>query len=142
MGDTTIEGGNPSIMSHVSIGTNRFAEATAFYDSALAVLGARRVLDLPTVVAYGRAFPEFWVHPPHNGEEASVGNGTHFAFLADSQEQVDAFYSAALRAGAIPEGEPGPRPAYGEAYYGCFVRDPDGHKVEAMHWDEPPAEHA
>lgn len=142
MSDTTQENTNPSIMSHVSIGTNDFAAATAFYDKALEALGARRVLDFPDAVAYGREFPEFWVHPPHNGEKASVGNGTHFAFLADSRELVDAFYSAALRAGAASEGEPGPRPLYGEAYYGCFVRDPDGHKVEAMHWDETLGEHA
>lgn len=130
---------NSSMMSHVSIGTNHFAEAGAFYDKVLGTLGVRRVLDFPEAVAYGKAFPEFWVHPPHNGEEASVGNGVHFAFLADSPELVDTFYSAALDAGATAEGEPGPRPQYGEAYYGCFVRDLDGHKIEAMHWDESKA---
>lgn len=134
---------NPSMMSHVSIGTNRFAEATIFYDRVLATLGVHRVLDFPEAIAYGKAFPEFWVHPPHDGGEASTGNGVHFAFLAAGPKQVDAFYSAALRAGATSDGEPGTRPLYGEAYYGCFVRDLDGHKIEAMHWDEskasPPA---
>ncbi|MBB3060005.1 VOC family protein [Microbulbifer rhizosphaerae] len=130
---------NPSMMSHVSIGTNRFTEATAFYDKVFGTLGVQRVLDFPEAVAYGKVFPEFWVHPPHNGGEASVGNGVHFAFLADSPELVDAFYGAALDAGATDEGEPGPRPQYGEAYYGCFVRDLDGHKIEAMHWDESKA---
>lgn len=132
---------NPSIMSHVSIGTNRFAEATAFYDEVLATLGVKRILDWPEAVAYGRAFPEFWVHPPCDGKEASVGNGTHFAFLAGNTDLVDEFYSAAIRAGALPEGEPGPRPLYGDAYYGCFVRDLDGHKIEVMHWNESLAGH-
>jgi len=126
---------NPSIMSHVSIGTNHFAEATTFYDAVLATLGVKRILDFPEAVAYGKEFPEFWVHPPCDGGQAGVGNGTHFAFLADSPDLVDEFYSAAIRAGALPEGEPGPRPLYGDAYYGCFVRDLDGHKIEAMHWD-------
>ncbi|WP_323844430.1 VOC family protein [Microbulbifer magnicolonia] len=133
---------NPSLMSHISIGTNRFHEAVSFYDKILSVLGARRILDFPEAVAYGKVFPEFWVHPPHDGEAASVGNGTHFAFLADSPESVDRFYSAAIRAGATPEGEPGARPQYGDAYYGCFLRDPDGHKIEAMHWDERKAQPA
>ncbi len=41
-----------------------------------------------------------------------------------------------LHVGASPDGEPGPRPHYGEPYYGCFLRDPDGHKIEAMFWDQ------
>lgn len=131
---------NPSIMSHISIGTNRFKEAIAFYDNALAPLGVRRVLDFPEAVAYGKVFPEFWVHAPHNGDHATVGNGTHFAFLAESPQMVDEFYSAALLAGAVSDGEPGPRPLYGEPYYGCFLRDLDGHKIEAMYWDASKAQ--
>lgn len=130
-----------SIMSHVSIGTNRMAEACAFYDRVLGSLGIARLLDFPGAVAYGRQFPEFWVHPPHNGEQATVGNGTHFAFFTRSPEEVDRFYQEALAAGATPDGEPGPRPLYGEAYYGGFVRDLDGHKIEAMFWDITKMDH-
>src|SRR5690606_37499382 len=42
---------------------------------------------------------------------------------------------AALSAGATDEGAPGPREEYGAPYYGCFVRDLDGHKIEAAYWD-------
>ncbi|MDQ3730782.1 MAG: VOC family protein, partial [Pseudomonadota bacterium] len=59
----------------------------------------------------------------------------HVGFLAPSREAVHAFWDAALRAGAQPDGEPGPRPVHGEPYYGCFVRDLDGHKIEAAYWD-------
>ena len=38
---------------------------------------------------------------------------------------------AALRAGGTDDGPPGPRPDYGPAYYGAFVRDLDGNKIEA-----------
>ena len=48
---------------------------------------------------------------------------------------MDAFHAAALAAGGTFEGPPGPRPRYGAPYYGAFVRDPDGHKVEATFWD-------
>ncbi len=126
---------NPSIMSHVSIGTNQTEKALAFYDKVLATIGARRMLEFPEAVAYGREFPEFWVHPPHDGGKASVGNGSHFGFFAASKSEVDAFYAAALEAGGKGDGEPGPRPLYGEAYYGCFVHDLDGHKIEATYWD-------
>lgn len=130
-----------SIMSHVSIGTNRMAEACAFYDRVLSTLGVKRVLDYPSAVAYGRAFPEFWVHPPFNGETATIGNGVHFAFNAANQEQVNTFYQEALAAGATCEGKPGPRPQYSDAYYGGFVRDLDGHKIEAMYWDPSKSGH-
>ncbi len=126
---------NPSIMSHVSIGTNQTDAALAFYDKVLATIGAKRMLEFPEAVAYGREFPEFWVHPPHDGGKASVGNGTHFGFFAASKAEVDAFYKAALEAGGKDDGKPGGRPLYGEAYYGCFVRDLDGHKIEATYWD-------
>jgi catechol 2,3-dioxygenase-like lactoylglutathione lyase family enzyme len=81
------------------------------------------------------AFPKFFVQAPFDGVTASVGNGTHIGFIAADRASVDAFHAAALAAGATDDGAPGPRPAYGAAYYGCFVRDPDGRKIEATFWD-------
>ena len=85
-------------------------------------------------VAYGRAWPEFWIQAPCDGQPAQAANGVHLAFLALTREQVQAFHAAALAAGGTDDGPPGPRPHYGEQYYGCFVRDLDGHKIEAMVW--------
>ena len=126
---------NPSIISHVSAGTDNFERARDFYDRVLATLGARRVMEHPGVAAYGKAFPEFWIGKPHDGKAAAVGNGTHFGFVAASKEAVHAFYDAAIAAGGKGDGAPGPRKDYGAPYYGCFVRDLDGHKIEAAFWD-------
>ncbi len=128
------------IISHVSIGTNDFDRAAAFYDAVLPSLGCRRVFVLPDAVAYGRKFPEFWVQSPISGEPATVGEGTHFGFIARSKDAVEAFHAAALEAGAKDDGAPGPRSDYGEPYDGCFVRDLDGHKIEAAFWDMALAE--
>ena len=49
-------------------------------------------------------------------------------------DRINARFAEAA-AGASDEGAPGPRADYGEAYYGCFVRDLDGHKIEAAYWD-------
>ena len=125
----------PSIVSHVSIGTNDFDRATKFYDAVLTTLGCRRVMEHPDAVAYGKQFPEFWVQRPIDGQPATCGNGFHMAFIAQSKAEVEAFFNAAVAAGATEDGPPGPRPEYGEPYYGCFVRDPDGHKIEATFWD-------
>lgn len=122
----------PSIVNHISIGTNRFEEAIEFYDAVLGTIGATRQHEVPDIaVAYGKLFPEFWVQRPLNGEPATVGNGVHFAFLATSRAAVHAFYEAALKHGGTSDGEPGLRPEYGDGYYGAFVFDLDGHKIEA-----------
>lgn len=65
-----------------------------------------------------------------------VGEGIHIAFEADSHEQVDALYEAALAAGGRDNGKPGPRPHYGQNYYAAFVFDLDGANIEAM-FDKP-----
>lgn len=126
---------NPSILSHVSIGTRDFERATRFYDAVLATLDCRRIMEHPGAVAYGRVYPEFWVQLPIDGKPASIGNGTHFGFFAASRAQVDAFHAAGIAAGATDDGAPGSRADYGAPYYGCFLRDPDGHKIEATFWD-------
>ncbi len=123
---------NPSVLSHVSLGTNDYPRAKAFYDAVLPTLQIRCVMDFPGAAGYGRAFPEFWVQRPHDGGRAAVGNGTHVAFLANSEAEVRAFHAAALAHGATDDGPPGLRPEYDAAYYAAFVRDPDGHKIEAM----------
>ncbi|MCV4608215.1 VOC family protein, partial [Escherichia coli] len=53
----------------------------------------------------------------------------HIAFRADSREQVDAFWQAALAAGGKDNGAPGLRPNYHASYYAAFVIAPDGHNI-------------
>lgn len=127
---------HPSIISHVSIGTNQYDKARPFYDAVLATLEIVTIMEHPGAVAYGRQYPEFWLCEPHDGQTASVGNGFHMGFIAANKEQVHKFHEAAIASGATCDGPPGPRPLYGEPYYGCFVRDLDGHKIEAAYWDK------
>jgi catechol 2,3-dioxygenase-like lactoylglutathione lyase family enzyme len=70
-------------------------------------------------------------------EQYEAGGQLHVAFAADTREQVDAFYEAALAAGGRDNGAPGVRPEYSANYYGAFVLDPDGHNVEAVCHEEP-----
>ena len=127
---------NNSILSHLSVGTNDFDRAVTFYDKTLSTLGCKQVMKYPGAVAYGREQPEFWVQTPIDGKPATVGNGFHIGFVAHSKEAVHAFHEAALNAGGTDDGAPGPRPDYGDTYYGCFIRDLDGNKIEATYWNE------
>ena len=56
----------------------------------------------------------------------------HVAILAKDRAAVDAFYHAAIAAGGRDNGPPGIRAHYHPDYYGAFVRDLDGHNIEAV----------
>jgi hypothetical protein len=45
---------------------------------------------------------------------------------------VDRFHAAAIALGGIDEGPPGIRENYDPGCYAAFVRDPDGHRLEAV----------
>jgi catechol 2,3-dioxygenase-like lactoylglutathione lyase family enzyme len=121
-----------NMLHHVSVGVRDVERAAAFYDAILAALGYKRVMEfLPYAVAYGDKHPSFWVQLPHNRQPASVGNGVHIGFTARSKDAVRRFHAAALAKGGTSDGEPGPRPDYGPDYYGAFVIDFDGNKLEA-----------
>ena len=123
------------MLHHVSVGVRDVARAAKFYDPVLKALGYRRVADYsPGAIAYGESKdrPEFWVGLPHDQRLPNGGNGTHIAFAAKTRAAVRKFHDAALKAGGSNNGEPGPRPDYGPAYYGAFVYDLDGNKVEAV----------
>jgi catechol 2,3-dioxygenase-like lactoylglutathione lyase family enzyme len=128
------------MLHHVSVGVRDVARAANFYDPVLKALGYRRVADYsPGAIAYGesKGKPEFWIGLPHDQGAASVGNGTHVGFTAKSKGAVNKFHDAALKAGGSNNGEPGPRPDYGPAYYGAFIYDLDGNKIEATYWAAP-----
>ena len=71
-----------SILSHVSLGTNDYKRAKAFYDAVLGTLQIKRLMDFDVTGGYGRTFPEFWIGNPHDGGTAATGNGTHVCFNA------------------------------------------------------------
>lgn len=122
------------MIDHITIGVAEFTRATAFYDQALAPLGARRLFDVPVaqtagvrVTGYGDTRPWFWL-----AEERATHGLLHLAFQAQSADAVTAFHAAALRAGGRDNGAPGLRPQYHAGYFAAFVFDPDGHNIEAV----------
>lgn len=121
-----------SVLSHVSLGTNDYPRAKAFYDAVLATLQIRCVMDFEGGAGYGRKFPEFWIQRPYDGNAATVGNGVHISFLANSIDEVKAFHAKALELGGKDDGPPDYRKDYSDNYYAAFVRDLDGNKIEAM----------
>ena len=121
------------MFSHVTLGTNDWARAKPFWTAVTGALGLPVLFEYPGGIAYGEPTgPKLFVGPPFDGQKATNGNGTHVAFIAESRPMVDAFYAAALANGGTDEGPPGPRPHYHRNYYGAYVRDPDGNKIQAV----------
>jgi catechol 2,3-dioxygenase-like lactoylglutathione lyase family enzyme len=118
------------MIDHLSIQCANVAVSASFYDTVLAPLGAGRLMDFGEVIGFGVApKPEFWIGP------RSTGDGfreSHIAFGAPDRAAVRAFFAAALATGAEVLHEPRLWPEYHPAYYGAFVRDPDGNNVEAV----------
>lgn len=119
------------MLDHVSLPVADLARAAAFYDRVLQPLGARRVMEFPEAIGYGAEFPHFWIGRPE-ATPAMPGSGLHLAFRAETAAAVDAFHAAGLGAGATDAGAPGLRPHYHPNYYGAFLIDPDGFKIEAV----------
>jgi len=120
------------MLHHVSVGVADVERAALFYDAVLGALGYKRVMEyLPYALAYGETAPSFWVGLPHDQKNADAGNGAHVGFAAHSKAAVDKFHATALAYGGKDNGAPGPRPDYGPDYYGAFVIDADGNKIEA-----------
>jgi catechol 2,3-dioxygenase-like lactoylglutathione lyase family enzyme len=67
--------------------------------------------------------------------ERPVARGVHVGFRAPNRAAVDAFWQAGVDAGYPDAGAPGPRTIYGPDYYGGFLLDPDGHRIEAVYGD-------
>lgn len=120
------------MIHHLSLGTNDLDRAGAFYDAVLAVVGIRRMAENDRELNYGVGTFLISLGRPVNGEPAAPGNGVHVAFAAEDRAMVDRFHEVALAHGGTDEGAPGLRPEYDANYYGAFVRDPDGNKLEAV----------
>jgi catechol 2,3-dioxygenase-like lactoylglutathione lyase family enzyme len=122
----------PVILHHLSFGTNDVERARGFYDPVLAVVGLRLIMENAHGAHYGVSTIFFSLNVPIDGRPATAGNGAHICFAAEDRAMVDAFYRVALAHGGTSDGAPGIRSEYDAHYYGAFVRDPDGNKVEAV----------
>ncbi len=121
--------------SHITLGSNDLSKAKEFYDAALAPLGLSAVMEFDGAVAYGPSAepgPRLFICTPFDGGAANFGNGTHVALDAPTRAAVDAFHAAAMAQGGSDEGAPGLRPQYTSNYYGAYVRDLDGNKLQAV----------
>jgi catechol 2,3-dioxygenase-like lactoylglutathione lyase family enzyme len=124
--------GSFTLIHHVSLGTNDIERAKAFYDPLMSLIGFRLIKVSDTSIHYGASDIVFSLETPMDGLPATAGNGVHIAFQTPDRETVRRFYKTAIDNGGADEGAPGIREKYNANYYGAFVRDLDGNKIEAV----------
>lgn len=121
------------MFSHVTLGCDDFPRARSFWIAVMEVLGHPILFEHERGIAFGLpSGSKTFVGPAFDGRPAAPGNGIHVAYIVASREMVDAFHAAALANGGSDEGAPGLRPHYHPNYYGAYVRDPDGNKLQAV----------
>jgi catechol 2,3-dioxygenase-like lactoylglutathione lyase family enzyme len=127
------------MLASARFGTKNIEAAKAFYDEIAALLGARRVYDMPNLAAYqSEGGAMFLIGLPFEGE-ASVGNGTQMGLDAPSRALVDQVYNKALELGGTCEGKPGIRGGNPDGFYGAYFRDLDGNKLTVFRYGPPDA---
>ena len=123
------------MIDHLGISVSNHAASKAFYTKALAPLGIGVVMEVPKEVSGGpsdytglgaKDKPFFWI------TEGKTASSMHLCFVAETRAAVDAFYKAAIAAGAKDNGKPGIREHYHPNYYGAFVIDLNGVNLEAV----------
>lgn len=143
------------MLDHLLLAVADVPAAVAFYGHALAPLGIGHVhdddgaggppghSDLKGFGSNGRVY--FWLRGGSAGARA-----VHIGFVAGSSAAVDAFYAAAMAAGAADgtagasgisgtsgaagtSGAPGARLHYDPRYYAANIVDLDGYSIEAVY---------
>ena len=132
------------LVNHVDLTVANPTSSLAFYEAVLGYMGYRRIsahergYDFDRQTADG-AFTSI-------GIMRAEGEGKlrrhdryspglhHLAWTAESRADVDGLYNLLLEIGATILDPPGDYPRYGAGYYAVFFADPDGLKLEFVHW--------
>jgi catechol 2,3-dioxygenase-like lactoylglutathione lyase family enzyme len=123
------------MIDHISIAVSDLVRSAVFYEAVLAPLELERLVTRESfTVGFGKKYPEFWLNAREGLAAQPETTGTHICLRAPSEEAVSAFHAAALAQGGKTAGDPGPRQGAFTTYFGAFIFDPDGNKIEAVYF--------
>ena len=139
------------MIDHVYISVTDIEKSLAFYLQALKPLGWREIgnydaaagpasvpdlygLGDATYVSGTGAGSSIWLRQRTPGE-----TGLYLGIACESNEAVDAAYTAAISSGGIDQGKPADRTYFAPGYYAANVADFDGNRLEFVHkaWNPP-----
>jgi glyoxylase I family protein len=125
-------------VEHIDLTVNDVARSRAFYDKVLGELGFR-LLDEDEDVRWGNAQMTLAIRPAADSQRAvsfdryRVGLH-HLALKVRARADVDAFHDFLTSEKIEVLDAPAEYPQYGPNYYAVFLADPDGVKLEVVHF--------
>ena len=123
------------MLDHVGVQVADVEASVAFYLRTFAAIGMREVMRIPVegAVIVGLSddtgVPDLWLVPAGADETREL----HVAFRALNRPAIDAVHDAAVAGGVEVLHAPREWPEYHPGYYAVFLRDLDGHNVEAVY---------
>jgi len=125
-------------LDHVDLTTTDLARATAFYALVLGALGFTRI-EHPSYVAFSNGRMNVGLRQA-SAEERDIAHDRrraglhHLALRARSRGDVDTLHRFLVEHGVTVLDAPAEYPQYGPDYYAVFFADPDGLKLELVHF--------
>jgi catechol 2,3-dioxygenase-like lactoylglutathione lyase family enzyme len=123
------------MLDHIGIQVADVEASLGFYLRNFAPIGMHEALRFPqgdtfvVGLAGPNGIPNFWLSAATGAETREL----HVAFRAADRHVVDAVHDAAVSAGTEVLHAPREWPEYHPGYYSVFLRDLDGHNVEAVY---------
>jgi catechol 2,3-dioxygenase-like lactoylglutathione lyase family enzyme len=124
---------------HLDLTVNDLGRSTPFYERVLGELGFRRVRKDGDSVIFANGVTSIAIRGPSEEQRGAFFDRYrvglhHLALRAAHRDDVDRFHIWLVREGFPVLDPPAEYPQYGENYYAVFFSDPDGIKLELVHY--------
>ena len=123
-------------LDHIDLTTTDLVRSTGFYALVLGALGFSRV-EHPTYVAFSNGRMNLGLRqaaPGGPANDRSHAGFHHLALRARERSGVDELHRLLLENDITVLDAPAEYPEYGPDYYAVFFSDPDGLKLELVHF--------
>jgi len=127
-------------LEHIKLTVNDLARSVIFYDKVMPALGFRRLPDNDRDnLRWANPYLTFAIRPAAESARGATFNRYrvgfhHLALKARSRDAIDEFHRFLLRENLPILDAPAEYPQYGANYYAVFFADPDGMKLELVHF--------
>ncbi|WP_282063897.1 VOC family protein [Roseobacter litoralis] len=120
------------MIDHVSVSVTNLEAARTFYVEILEKIGLCELVSREHSVGFGKSYPEFWLNERPNMGAVAQDCGAHVCFRCPSKDAVIGFHTVALAKGGSDAGMPRDRQGAQTPYFGAFIFDLDGNKIEVV----------
>jgi 4-hydroxyphenylpyruvate dioxygenase-like putative hemolysin len=116
-------------IDHISfnVPASSYDKVVTWYLATLAPLSYTKQHDIPGKACGLGPSPDkakFWIGA--SDSDQATTSGIHIAFTAQDHDTVIRCYGEGIKAGGVPNGDPGLREMYHPNYFAAFVFDPVG----------------